>query len=140
MVMEYRPSPLDGRWRVVKRVVDVVVASLGLLILSPVFLLVALLIKIDSRGPVFYVQKRVGKNGKLFSFIKFRSMYTHLSTGEKYGGSDAWKLREQLMNSDANVRPGLLSKIANDPRVTPIGRILRKTSLDELPNLFSVLR
>lgn len=140
MVMEYRASPLDGRRRVLKRWFDLCASTLALALLSPVFLVIALLIKLDSPGPVFYVQKRVGKNGKLFDFIKFRSMYTHLSTGEKYGGKDAWELKEQLVHSPANVRKGVLPKIQNDPRVTRLGRVLRKTSLDELPNLFSVWR
>lgn len=140
MVMEYMSSPLDGWRRVIKRCFDMVVSSMALVLLSPVFLIVAVLIKVDSHGPVFYIQKRVWKNGRLFSFIKFRSMYTHLSTGDNYGWQDARKLKEELVNSDANVRKGVLSKIVNDPRVTRIGRILRKTSLDELPNLFSVWR
>lgn len=104
MVMEYMSSPLDGWRRVIKRLFDVCMSSCALIVLSPVFLIIAFLIKLDSRGPVFYLQKRVGKNGKLFSFIKFRSMYTHLSTGENYGGQDARKLKEQLVNSEANVR------------------------------------
>lgn len=65
-------------------------------------------------------------------------MYTHLSVG--YGGKDAEKLYQELINSDANVREGVLPKIANDPRVTKVGRFIRKTSLDELPQLFCVLR
>lgn len=67
-------------------------------------------------------------------------MYTHMSVGEAYGGKDAWQLKQELMDSDANVRKGPLQKIENDPRVTKFGRFLRKTSLDELPNLFNVLR
>jgi undecaprenyl-phosphate galactose phosphotransferase len=78
----------------------------------------------------------VGKHGKLFTFLKFRSMYTHLSVG--YGGKEAEELYKQLINSDANVRQGVLPKIANDPRVTRVGNIIRKTSLDELPQLFCV--
>jgi lipopolysaccharide/colanic/teichoic acid biosynthesis glycosyltransferase len=66
-------------------------------------------------------------------------MYNHLSVGEEYGGKDAWKLKKELMNSDANVRKGELQKIENDPRVTRVGRFLRRTSLDELPSLWNVL-
>ena len=86
------------------------------------------------------MQKRVGKRGKLFSFMKFRSMYTHLSTGAEYGGSSADALYTKLINSEANVRGDILPKIDKDPRVTRIGRFLRKSSLDELPQLFCVLQ
>ena len=102
-------------------------------------LIIALAIKLDSPWPVLYLQKRVGKNTTPFTFIKFRSMFTHLSVGENYGGEEAWKLKEELMNSEQNVREWVLQKIQNDPRVTKVGRVLRKTSLDELPNLFSVI-
>lgn len=101
-------------------------------------ILIALAIKLDSRGPAIYKSKRIGRYGKAFTFLKFRSMYTHLSVG--YGGKQAEELYQKLIASDANVRQGVLPKIANDPRVTKIGRFLRKTSLDELPQLFCVLR
>ena len=65
-------------------------------------------------------------------------MYTHLSVGDRYGGEEAQKVKQELMDSDANVRKGPLQKIENDPRVTSFGRFLRKTSMDELPNLFNV--
>ena len=139
MALEYKASPLDGRWRVVKRVFDVFVSGIALLILSPVLLLVALAIKLDSRWPVLYIQDRVGKNKVPFTFVKFRSMYTHLSTGAQYGGKEAREFEKELEASDANVRVGILTKIKDDPRVTPVGRFLRKTSLDELPSLRSVL-
>ncbi|MBP6911012.1 sugar transferase [Patescibacteria group bacterium] len=81
----YSSSPLDGWLRVLKRFCDFVCSLLAIIVLSPVFLLIALLIKIDSKGPVFYIQQRVGRKGVPFRFIKFRSMYTHLSTGKNYG-------------------------------------------------------
>ena len=77
--------------------------------------------------------------GKPFTFMKFRSMYTHLSVGENYGWEEAWKLKQELMKSAQNIRKWELQKIKNDPRVTRVGWFLRKTSFDELPNLFSVL-
>gem|GEM_PF-2147724 len=86
------------------------------------------------------MQERIGKQKQLFRFVKFRSMWTHLSTGAEYGGKEAEFLYEQLIHSDQNVREGILPKIAQDPRVTPIGNRLRKSSLDELPSLWSVLR
>ena len=79
-------------------------AAILLLILSPFMLLIAILIVCDSKGPVFYVQPRVGRNGRLFEFIKFRSMYTHLCVGEQYGGQDARDYKQELMESDKNIR------------------------------------
>ncbi len=102
-------------------------------------ILVALAIVIDSRGPILYRQQRVGKQGKEFTFLKFRSMYTHLSTGEQYGGIQADIIETILDDSSANTRDDVLSKIENDPRVTRVGKFIRRTSLDELPQLFCVL-
>ncbi len=140
LALEYSPSPLDGRWRVIKRMFDIVVSICGILILSPVMLIVAVLIKLDSVGPILYTHPRVWKWWVSFLFPKFRSMYTHLSVGEDFGWDKAWELKKELMESDANVRKGELQKIENDPRVTKIWHFLRKSSLDELPNLFAVLR
>lgn len=138
IALEYKHSKLDGRAIVLKKLVDIFAALFGIIITSPIMLLVALAIKIDSRGPIFYQSKRVGKHGKLFSFLKFRSMYTHLSVG--YGWKEADELYTKLIQSDANIRQWVLPKINNDPRVTRVGRFIRKTSLDELPQLFCILR
>jgi exopolysaccharide biosynthesis polyprenyl glycosylphosphotransferase len=110
-----------------KRAFDVVVATLAIILLSPIFFLVALLIKLFSPGPVFFVQDRVGHNRRPFRMVKFRSMVPNA----------------HLMQKDLeayNEAQGPVFKIKNDPRITPLGRILRKTSLDELPQLFNVLR
>ena len=136
--MEYKSSHLDGRSLLVKRIFDLIGATLGIILLSPLFLIIAIMIKRDSKGPVIYKSKRVGKNGKLFTFYKFRSMYTDMCVG--YGWKNADKMYENLINSQANNRKGILPKIENDPRVTKIWAFLRKTSLDELPQLFQVLR
>lgn len=140
LALAYNDSPLTWWWRVIKRCIDLVWSVVWILVCLPLFCVVAILIKIDSPGPVFYVQPRVGKWEKQFMFVKFRSMYTHMSVWKKYGGDSAWKLKKELMDSDANVRKGELQKIENDPRVTRVWRFLRSTSIDELPNLFSVLR
>jgi len=140
MAMEYIPSPLDWWWRVIKRLFDVVVSTISLIVLSPLLLLIAIIIKIDSKWPALYSHQRVWRNEKPFTFIKFRSMYTHMSVWDEYGWDEAWKLKKELMDSDLNIRKWELQKIENDPRVTKVGRFLRKTSLDELPNLFSVLQ
>lgn len=138
VALEYKPGPLDGWYRVWKRLFDLGAAIIGIILLSPVFLLVALAIVIDSRWPVFFVQKRIGRKGQPFSFVKFRSMYTQFSTGDNYGGIEAERLYRKLIKK-RNTRDDILPKIENDPRVTRVGRILRKTSLDEIPNIFCVL-
>jgi len=101
---------------VMKRVLDISLAGLGLLALMPLLVIVAILIKIESPGPVFFRQKREGLHGKLFSVYKFRSMRSELG--------------------DAS---GVAQTVSGDPRVTPIGRFLRRTSIDELPQLINVL-
>jgi exopolysaccharide biosynthesis polyprenyl glycosylphosphotransferase len=110
-----------------KRALDIVFSSLVLVILSPVLLAIALAVKLDSRGPVFYFSERIGKKGRVFRCIKFRTMVF-----------DAEKRRAGVMHM--NEREGVLFKISKDPRTTRLGRFLRKYSLDELPQFFSVLR
>lgn len=139
MMLEYKPSPLEWRWRVVKRVCDIIVSFFALLLLSPFLLLIALLIKLDSPWPVLYKQLRIGKNKRPFMFVKFRSMYTHLSTWDEYGGNAARQYEKQLEESADNIRKWILTKIQDDPRVTRVGRFLRKSSLDEIPSLRDVL-
>ncbi|GAB4264344.1 MAG: hypothetical protein Kow0027_31340 [Saprospiraceae bacterium] len=114
-----------------KRLIDVAVAATAILVLSPLLLLIALAIKLESRGPVIYRSKRVGTGYHVFDFYKFRSMY-----------KDADKRLKDLqhLNQYGNGNNSLFLKIGNDPRVTPLGRILRKTSLDELPQLFNILK
>ena len=110
-----------------KRVFDILFSLLALTILSPLCLLVALLIKISSPGPVFFVHTRVGKYGRHFRFYKFRSMYI-----------DAEKRKAALMSQNQSA-DGVIFKMKNDPRITPIGRILRRTSFDEVPQFLNVL-
>ncbi|EKD24880.1 MAG: sugar transferase involved in lipopolysaccharide synthesis [uncultured bacterium (gcode 4)] len=138
IALEYKHSKLDGRSIILKKLFDLGGAFLLTIITLPFMVVIAIAIKIESRGPVFYISKRVGRNGKLFTFLKFRSMYTHMSVG--YGGKEADELYQKLIQSDANVRQWILPKIADDPRVTRVGRFLRKTSMDELPQLFCILR
>lgn len=114
-----------------KRAIDVIFSALALLLLSPLMILIAIAIKLESRGPVIYRSKRVGAAYHIFEFYKFRSMY-----------QDADKHLHELthLNQYARNGKGLFRKFDNDPRVTPLGRILRKTSLDELPQLFNILK
>jgi exopolysaccharide biosynthesis polyprenyl glycosylphosphotransferase len=111
----------------VKRGIDIVLASIAIAILLPVFLIIALAIRIQSPGPVLYLSKRVGYKGNVFTCYKFRTMV-----------ADADSLKEKLAH--LNERKGILFKISNDPRVTYVGALLRKYSLDELPQLWNVLR
>lgn len=110
----------------VKRCVDVVIASIALVALVPVFLIVATSIKVTSKGPVFFKQARVGRRGERFNFYKFRSMRT-TAVYEKP------ELRQ------LNEKDGPIFKIKNDPRITKVGRVIRKLSIDELPQLAHVL-
>jgi len=110
-----------------KRTLDVVFSSVILIVLSPLLLVIALAVKLDSRGPVLYSSERIGKKGRVFRCIKFRTMVR-----------DADKRRADVMHM--NERDGVLFKITNDPRITKFGRFLRKYSLDELPQFFNVLR
>jgi exopolysaccharide biosynthesis polyprenyl glycosylphosphotransferase len=110
-----------------KRALDVTGAALALLLGWPIMLALFAAIKLDSRGPVFYRAQRTGRKGRTFTSYKFRTMC-----------ADADKLKDKL--KDQNERDGILFKIANDPRVTRVGRVLRKYSLDELPQFYNVLR
>jgi exopolysaccharide biosynthesis polyprenyl glycosylphosphotransferase len=110
-----------------KRVIDVLLAVVALVVLAPVMLIIALAVKMDSHGPVFYSSDRIGKKGRVFRCIKFRTMVR-----------DAEKRRADVMHM--NERDGVLFKITNDPRITKLGRFLRKYSFDELPQFYNVLR
>jgi lipopolysaccharide/colanic/teichoic acid biosynthesis glycosyltransferase len=110
-----------------KRLLDVVAASLGLVLLSPVIAVLAVIVRATSRGPVFYRSTRIGRGGRPFTFYKLRSMV-----------KDADLKRQHL--SHLNEADGPVFKIARDPRITPIGRFMRTTSLDEIPQFWNVLR
>lgn len=126
-LISLRESVLNEPQRLLKRCFDVVMSSLALVVLAPLMLTIALLIRLNSPGPVFFRQERVGEHGKRFKMIKFRSMY-----------QDADRRWREVARRDE--QGNLIHKQANDPRVTWIGRWLRRTSLDELPQLINVLR
>lgn len=118
----------NRRYIIMKRSLDIVCACLGLIILGIIFLFVAIFIKFEDRkGPIFFKQTRVGLGGKTFNMYKFRSMV-----------SNAEELKEML--KEKNEATGPVFKMKNDPRITKIGRFIRKTSIDELPQLFNVLK
>ena len=123
------PSKVNGRvgYRAIKRGFDVLTSGLALILLSPLFLILIVLIKREDGGPAFYSQTRIGKNGKPFKMWKFRSMIVN-----------ADKMVKQL--EEQNEIDGAMFKIKDDPRVTKIGHVIRKYSLDELPQLWNVLK
>lgn len=111
----------------IKRIIDIMGSLMGLILLSPLLLIVGILIKAESKGPIIFSQDRIGKNGKTFRMYKLRSMV-----------ANAEELKGTLMKE--NEMSGPMFKIKDDPRVTKIGRFIRKTSIDELPQLFNVLK
>lgn len=117
-----------------KRLQDVLISLIAIIILLPIFLLVALLIKLSSRGPVLYMPQRVGMGGKLFKMFKFRSMYMYKIRGKMVHAQEYLETNSKLR---AQYQKGSF-KLTNDPRITQVGKILRKLSLDELPQLFNV--
>jgi exopolysaccharide biosynthesis polyprenyl glycosylphosphotransferase len=126
-LLEVRYPQLDNTQRALKRVLDVAVSLGGVVLLWPLFLAVAVAIRLDSPGPILFRQKRVGADGRVFTFYKFRSMY-----------EDAEGRQEEV--EALNEAGGPVFKVRHDPRVTPVGRFLRRWSLDELPQLVNVLK
>jgi lipopolysaccharide/colanic/teichoic acid biosynthesis glycosyltransferase len=126
VVLGLRHYGLSRSSRALKRTFDLVFGGLALLALAPMFIAFAIAIKIDSRGPVFFRQRRIGRRDRQFEIVKFRTMVA---------GADGRK--QDLL--ELNEAEGLF-KIANDPRITRVGRILRTSGLDELPQLFNVIR
>jgi hypothetical protein len=110
-----------GSVLVVKRTLDILISGTALLLFSPVLLLVALLVYLDDPGPIFYTQTRVGQDGRLFPFYKFRSMRV---------GAD--KMKDQLIQQNES-KDGVIFKMKNDPRITRVGKYLRRFSVDEAP-------
>jgi exopolysaccharide biosynthesis polyprenyl glycosylphosphotransferase len=127
-LIRFHPTPLDGWGAIVKRILDLTLTLILLPLLLPLFLIITIAIKIDTEGPVFFVSRRVGKGGrKIIPILKFRSMV-----------KDAEELKPQF-ETLSHRQGGPLFKVRNDPRVTVVGRVLRRFSLDELPQFFNVL-
>ena len=118
---------ISGIYGSVKRISDIVIAFCGLIVLLPVFLVTALAIMIEDRGPVFYAQKRIGKYEKEFKIYKFRSMYKHAEEIHE-------ELRKEYGCEDVSF------KLKNDPRITKVGKVIRKFNIDELPQLINILK
>lgn len=130
-LVELKKTPLDGWGKVAKRAVDIIGSLLAIVFSSPLLLAIAIAVKAGSKGPVFFSYKRIGQNGEPFTYFKFRSMI-----------DDAHKFRfdKFFLKKHKNLRDGTpMIKIKDDPRVTKVGRFIRKYSLDELPEFFNVL-
>ena len=117
-ILELQRTPLDGWGRILKRFIDITASLGGLLIVSPLLVFVSLLTKVTSRGPIIYSHNRIGRDGKKFKVYKFRSMYINA----EHSVGHTWSVKDE----------------SKDPRITPLGRILRRTAIDELPQLFNV--
>ena len=122
-----RPSFRLGYDPLFKRLLDVVLATVGLILSLPIWVIVGIAIKLDSKGPIVFVQERVGRHGRTFRFLKFRSMYRDAEE----------RLQDLLAENEAS---GPVFKIRRDPRITKVGRFIRRTSLDELPQLINILK
>lgn len=127
MVITYAAAVFDYRRKLIKRFMDIIGSIVGLLITAVLTPFIALAIKCNSKGPVFFSQVRIGKNGRRFKMYKFRSMYL-----------DAEERKKDLASQ--NEMQGLMFKMENDPRITKVGKFLRKTSLDELPQFYNILK
>lgn len=139
-VIALKSTPLDGWGRVYKRAFDILVSLVCFLITLPAFIIISIWIKLTSPGKVLYAAPRGGR-GKDFIFYKFRTMHSHLSVGEGYGGEEAERVRQELWKINARGgEKGEFLKIKDDPRVTKVGKFLRKTKLDEIPQFLNVLK
>jgi len=126
VVMTFGNSVFEGWPLVFKRLLDIIISAILLILLAPMFLIVAILVKFDSPGPIFFVQERVGLNKRKFQLYKFRTMVANAE-------------QRQAELESLNEADGPVFKIKEDPRVSPIGKFLRKASIDELPQLLNVL-
>lgn len=126
-ILVYHTIALNTIDRIVKRAMDIAGGIVGVILTSPIMLITAIAIKLDSKGPILFCQTRVGKNGRLFKIYKFRSMRI-----------DAEEIKEKLLSQN-EMQGGVMFKIQNDPRITRVGRVIRKLSIDELPQFFNVI-
>jgi len=137
-MVEVKKTPLDGWGRIIKRIFDIILSLFFTIIFSPVLIMAAIIIKFDSRGPIIYKNERVLKNST-FKLFKFRSMIYQYCVGENYGNNQALELEKKLIQ-EQSIKTGPVYKIADDPRLTRVGKFIRRWSIDELPQFFNVLR
>ncbi|PLX15442.1 MAG: hypothetical protein C0601_12985 [Candidatus Muiribacterium halophilum] len=129
LVLENRQKLLSPYRKLLKRIMDIILSFIFIILFSPIMFITAVLIKLESRGPIFFCQNRLGKDKKSFKVIKFRSMFI-----------DAEERLERMIAEDEKIRKeyGKYAKLKNDPRITKVGKVIRKLSIDELPQFFNV--
>jgi exopolysaccharide biosynthesis polyprenyl glycosylphosphotransferase len=138
-LIEIKHTPLDGWGKILKRVFDIAASIVGIIITSPIMLITAIAVRLESRGPIIYKNERVGNDGKSFFVYKFRYMkWDCCVTNENPKMSEAMEVEKKLIETQS-VRKGPLYKIAHDPRKTRVGAFIEKYSIDELPQFFNVL-
>lgn len=140
-IIELRLTRLTGWGRIIKRTFDIIASVSLIIIFSPVFLLAAIIILLETGRPIIYKNERVGQEDKNFFAYKFRSMFQKYCTGAQFGseGANALKTEAELI-ARQSIKSGPVYKIKNDPRITPFGRLIRRWSIDELPQFFNVLK
>ncbi len=137
-IVEVRKTTLEGWGRIIKRIFDIIFSSFFIIIFSPVIIVAGVLIKLDSIGPIIYKNERISKEGT-FNLYKFRSMMLHYCIGGNYSNQEEAEKFERELIREKSIKQGPVYKIADDPRLTRIGRIIRRWSIDELPQFFNVL-
>lgn len=138
-VIEVKRTRLEGWGRLYKRFMDILGSLFLIVLTSPVMLIVALAVVLESRGPAIFRNERVGRHGEKFDVLKFRSMYSHHSVGKQFPDQKAALAYEQKLIQERGIKQGPVYKIKDDPRITKVGRFIRRFSIDELPQLFNVL-
>lgn len=139
-VVELKRTPLEGWGRVAKRIFDIVVSIFCIILTSPIMIVAALIILYETGRPIIYKNERVGIRGRHFFTLKFRSMYQKDSTGAQFGNSGKKaEQKEKELIKEKSIKEGPIYKIKDDPRVTPVGKFIRRWSIDELPQFFNVL-
>ena len=138
-IIELRLTRLAGWNRIIKRIVDIFGSLFLIILFSPLFILISIIVVLETGFPVIYKNERAGQNEKSFFTLKFRSMFKKDSTGAQFGGERAL-IKEEKLIAKQSIKTGPIYKIKNDPRVTGFGEVLRRWSLDELPQFFNVLK
>lgn len=135
-LIEIKKTKLDGWGRVIKRFIDIIFSIFFIILFSPIFIITIIAIKINSKGSIFYRNERVGQDNEMIKVLKFRSMQSDYCTSNDNYKAMAY---EEELIKNSNSRSGAIYKIKNDPRITKVGKFIRKYSIDELPQFFNVL-
>ncbi len=140
-IIELRLTRLTGWSRIIKRLVDIIGSLFFIILFSPIFILISIVVALESGFPIIYKNERVGQEDKKFFALKFRTMHQKFSTGPQFGkqGEEALEKEKELIATQS-IKTGPIYKIQNDPRITKFGRFLRRWSLDEFPQFFNVLK